>query len=334
MHRDDFGDIIDLRKVPVPHAPKGFVRWIVPAVVVIVFLFTTFYTVGPEEIGVVLRLGKYIRSTDPGLHAKIPFGVERVTKVPIQRQLKQEFGFRTVRAGVRSEFTTRGTTGESNMLTGDLNAAVVEWVVQYRIVDPYMYLFRVRNVETTFRDMSEAAMRRVVGDRTVNEVLTVGRQEVADQALQELQELCDQYETGIKVDQVVLQDVNPPDPVKPSFNEVNEAQQERERLINEAQSEYNKVIPRARGEAEQTIRQAEGYALDRLNRARGDSARFVAFYDEYRKAPEVTRKRIYLETMNEILPRVEQKIIVDNDLKGILPLLNLNTSRPKGEGQE
>jgi membrane protease subunit HflK len=257
-----------------------------------------------------------------------------VTKVPIQRQLKQEFGFRTVRADVRSQYTEKGLSGESNMLTGDLNAAVVAWVVQYRIVEPYKYLFRVRNVENTFRDMSEAVMRRVVGDRTVNEVLTIGRQEVADHVLQQLQELCDQYDTGIKVEQVVLQDVNPPDPVKPSFNEVNEAQQERERLINEAQSEYNKVVPRAQGEAEQTIQQAEGYALDRLNRARGDSARFVAFYGAYRRAPEVTRKRIYLETMNEILPKVSQKIIVDDNLKGILPLLNLNTWRSKGESTE
>ena len=327
MERDNFGDIMDLRKVSIPHAPKALVRWIVPAIIVLILLFTALYTVGPEEIGIVLRLGKYVRSTDPGLHVKLPFGFERVTKVPIQRQLKQEFGFRTVRAGVRTEYTTKGTAGESNMLTGDLNAAVVEWVVQYRIVEPYMYLFRVRNVSNTFRDMSEAVMRRVVGDRTVNEVLTIGRQEVADNVLLQLQELCDQYETGIKVEQVVLQDVNPPDAVKPSFNEVNEAQQERERLINEAQSEYNKVIPRARGEALQTIRQAEGYALDRFNRARGDSARFVAFYGEYLKAPEVTRKRIYLETMNEVLPRVEQKIIVDDDLRGILPLLNLNTQR-------
>jgi membrane protease subunit HflK len=197
-------------------------------------------------------------------------------------------------------------------------------------VEPYKYLFRVRNVQNTFRDMSEAVMRRVVGDRTVNEVLTIGRQEIADQVLQMLQELCDQYETGINVDQVVLQDVNPPDPVKPSFNEVNEAQQEKERLINQAQSDYNKVIPRAKGEAEQTIRQAEGYALDRLNRARGDSARFVAFYDAYRMAPEVTRKRIYLETMSEILPKVEQKIIVDDDLRSVLPLLNLRTGGTSG----
>lgn len=334
MERYNFEDQFDLRKIPMPSAPRGLVRWVVPAIFVIILLITTFYTVGPEETGIVLRLGKYVRSATPGLHARLPLGIERVTKVPIQRQLKEEFGFRTLRAGIRSQYSTKGHSDESNMLTGDLNAAVVEWVVQYRIVEPYMYLFRVRNVDNTFRDMSEAVMRQVVGDRTVNEVLTVGRQEIADQVLQELQSLCEQYETGIKVEQVVLQDVNPPDPVKPSFNEVNEAQQERERLINEAQSEYNKVIPRAQGEAEQTIRQAEGYAVDRLNRARGDSARFVAFYNAYRRAPEVTRKRIYLETMNEILPRVSQKIIVDDNLKNVLPLLNLSTSRAKGEEAE
>jgi membrane protease subunit HflK len=218
------------------------------------------------------------------------------------------------------------------MLTGDLNAAVVEWVVQYRIVDPYKYLFRVRNVRDTFRDMSEAVMREVVGDRTVNEVLTVGRQQIADLVEQDLQALCDQYENGIKVEQVVLQDVNPPDPVKPSFNEVNQAQQEKEKLINEAQSEYNKVIPRARGEAQQTIQEAEGYALNRVNTARGDSARFVAVFNEFTKAPEVTRRRIYLETMNKILPQVKGKIVVDQDLRSVLPLLNLQPAVKGGEG--
>ena len=217
------------------------------------------------------------------------------------------------------------------MLTGDLNAAVVEWVVQYRIVDPYNYTFRVRNVDETFRSMSEAVMRRVVGDRTVNEVLTVGRAEVALEVEKQLQELCDQYQTGIKVEQVVLQDVNPPDPVKPSFNEVNEAQQEREKLINQAQSEYNKVIPRAEGEALQTIQEAEGYALERVNRARGDSARFAALFSEYRKAPEVTRRRIYLETLSEILPNVQRKVVVDGDLRGILPLLNLDATGQGGK---
>jgi len=341
MHDDDIGEHFDFRSLALPPRPRGlppntgmWARWGALIIFIIIFLVSAIYTVDPEEVGIVLRLGKYVRSTDPGLHFKLPFMIERAIKVPIQRQLKEEFGFRTVRAGVRSQYSTRGYTGESNMLTGDLNAAVVEWVVQYRIVDAYKYLFRVRNVDNTFRDMSEASMRLVVGDRTVNEVLTVGRQEIADRVLQKLQDLCDQYETGIKVEQVVLQDVNPPDPVKPSFNEVNEAQQEKERLINQAQSEYNKVIPRARGEAEQTIQQAEGYALDRVNRARGDSARFVAFYEAYRRAPDVTRRRIYLETMNEILPKVSHKFIVDDDLSNVLPLLNLDTGRVGGGSKE
>lgn len=310
----------------------GAARWVVGLIVVLVLAVSSFYTIDPEEIGVVLRLGRYERGTDPGLHARLPLGIERVIKVPIQRQLKEEFGFQTVSAGVRTQYQNRGHEAEANMLTGDLNAAVVEWVVQYRIVDPYQYLFRVRHVRTTFRDISEAVMRRVVGDRTVNEVLTVGRQEIADLAQNELQALCDQYETGIKVEQVVLQDVNPPDPVKPSFNEVNQAQQEREKLINEAQSEYNRVIPRARGEAQQTITEAEGYALNRVNTARGDSARFVVVYREYARAPEVTKKRIYLETMNSVLPQVSKKVIIDEDLKGIIPLLNLEPEARKTGG--
>jgi membrane protease subunit HflK len=298
-----YGEPINFPQIQIPRFSGGIVRTGVLVLLILIALLTSFYTVGPEQIGVVLRFGRYVRSTDPGLHFKLPYGIENVTKVPVQRQLKQEFGFRTRSAGVRSDYTKRGYEGEANMLTGDLNAADVEWVVQYRVVDPERFLFRVRNVQPTFRDMSEAVMREVVGDRTVNEVLTVGRQEVADQVEQRLQLLCEQYETGIKVEQVVLQDVNPPDPVKPSFNEVNEAQQEKETLINEAQAEYNRVIPRARGEAQKTIQQAEGYLLDRVNRARGDSARFAALYQSFRLAPEVTRTRIYL--------------------RGLLPLLNL-----------
>ncbi len=220
------------------------------------------------------------------------------------------------------------------MLTGDLNAAVVEWVVQYRVVDAFKFLFRVREVEETFHDMTEAVMRSVVGDRTVNEVLTVGRQEIEVQVKELLQGLCDQYETGIRVDQVVLKDVNPPDLVKPSFNQVNQAEQEKERLVNEAQSQYNQVVPRAEGEALQTIQQAEGYALDRVNRAQGDAARFDSLYAEYRKAPEVTRKRIYLETMARILPQVGRKVIVDDGLKGVIPLLNLQEPSPAPGGGE
>ena len=317
-------------EIKIPQLDRSKIQLIIGGVLILILAMTSFYTIDPEETGLVLRFGKFVRATDPGLHFKMPFGVERVLKVPIQRQLKEEFGFRTVKAGVKSQYSVKPYQDESNMLTGDLNAAVVEWVVQYRIVDPYKYLFRVRNVEKTFRDMSEAVMRKVVGDHIVNEVLTVGRAEVALQVTLELQELCDQYETGIKVDQVVLQDVNPPDPVKPSFNAVNEAQQEKEKLINLAQSEYNREIPKARGAALQTIQEAEGYALDRVNRSQGDALLLTAIYDAYRQAPEVTRTRMYLETMTEVLPQVQSKIIVDDGLKGVLPLLNLNSNEPKG----
>ena len=317
--------VVEFPKMPkLPKLPAGGVRVVLIAVIVLIALSSSVYTIEPEEVGVVVRLGRYSGTTDPGLHFKIPLGVDKVFKVAVQRQLKQEFGFRTLEPGVRSQFTTAGLQDESNMLTGDLNAVVVEWVVQYRVVDPYKYLFRVREVEETFRDLSEAVMRKVVGDRTVNEVLTVGRQEIEDLVSLGLQDLCDQYETGIRVEQVVLQDVNPPDPVKPSFNEVNQSEQERERMINEAQSEYNKIIPRAEGEARQTIQQAEGYALDRVNRAQGDAARFNSMYSEYRKAPEVTRTRIYLETMNNILPKAGRKVILDEKLEGVLPLMNLD----------
>ncbi len=323
MNGKDGDNPREIPEIKLPQINASAIQRIVLVLLVVVAAFTSYYTIGPEETGLVLRFGKYINSTDPGLHFKIPFGVERVMKVPIQRQLKEEFGFRTVKAGVKSQYSTRPYADESNILTGDLNAAMVEWVVQYRVTDPYLYLFRVRNMQDTFRDMSEAVMRQVVGDRTVHEVLTVGRAETAMQAQVHLQQLCNQYETGIKVDQVVLQDVNVPDPVKPSFNEVNESEQEKARLINEAQSEYNKVVPRARGEAQQTIQEAEGYAMERINYARGDSARFVALFKAYQRAPEVTRKRIYLETMTEVLPNVEHKIIVDGDLRSVLPLLNL-----------
>lgn len=331
MNGDPTKTVINFPKMPkLPRFPSGGLRAIVLIILAVILLATSVYTIEPEEVGVVLRLGKFIYMTDPGLHFKIPFGVDRVIKVAVQRQLKQEFGFRTTAVGVRSRIERVPT--EADMLTGDLNAAVVEWVVQYRVINAKDYLFKVRNVEETFRDMTEAVMRQVVGDRTVNEVLTVGRQEIEDLVKLQLQELSDQYQTGIRVDQVVLQDVNPPDPVKPSFNEVNQAEQERERLVNEAQSEYNKIIPRAEGEARQTIQQAEGYALNRVNRAQGDAARFDALYAEYRKAPEVTRKRIYLETLSEVLPQAGSKLVVDSDLEGILPLLNLKDGQPAGGG--
>ncbi|HPR72926.1 MAG TPA: FtsH protease activity modulator HflK, partial [Bacteroidales bacterium] len=217
----------------------------------------------------------------------------------------------------------QGTADESLMLTGDLNLADVEWVVQYRIEDPYLFLFKVRSPVTTLRDISEASMRQIVGDRTVNEVLTVGRSEIANKVHLQMQELCSEYSLGIKIEQVVLQDVNPPDPVKDAFNAVNQAQQEKETLINQARSEYNKVIPRAEGQAEETIQKAEGYATERVNNALGEATRFTALYKEYIKAPEVTKRRLYLETMTDVIPRLGNKIITDEEGGNVLPLLQL-----------
>lgn len=300
-----------------------FLPWLALGFLVLGFGGTAVFQVEPEEEGVVLRFGEYDRTVSPGLHFKLPAPIETIWKVPTQRQLKEEFGFRTVKADVRSQYTSKGLNDEKLMLTGDLNVAVVEWIAQYRVKDPYQYLFKVRNVRSTFRDMNEAVMRQIVGDRSVTEVLTIGRQEIESEAQRLLQAKCDEYETGIQVEQVVLQNVTPPDPVKPSFDEVNQAQQERERLINEAKTAFNKVIPAARGQAEEMIAQAQGYAVERTNRASGEAERFTALREAYEEAPEVTRKRIYLETMTEVYPRAKRKILMSDGGTGVLPLLDL-----------
>jgi modulator of FtsH protease HflK len=302
---------------------KKYLTKIILGFIIFVGLLSSIRTVGPEEEGVVVQLGQFNRVVPPGLNFILPFGFETMSKIPVQRQLKQEFGFRTTDAGRQSEYAKTGFGDESMMLTGDLNLTDVEWVVQYRIVDSYNYLFRVRNPEKTLRDMAEASMRKIVGDRTVNEVLTVGRQEIATSVEVLLQELCDEYQNGIRIDQVVLQDVNPPEPVKPSFNAVNQAQQERETLINQAEAEYNRVIPRARGEASETIQLAEAFALNRVNRAKGEADRFNSLFEAYQQSPEVTKQRIYLETMERILPRIGNKVITDEKGNNVLPLLNL-----------
>jgi membrane protease subunit HflK len=336
----DFVEVLQkIRKFITQHR-----RWIIIAalsVLVIWLVFASYYQIEPDEIGVIRRLGRYVETSEPGPHFKIPL-IETVTKVPVQRQLKMEFGFRSQtvpgeRAQTRqtdrpaARTTYQGTTSEflreSLMLTGDLNVAVVDWIVQYKIKDPYKYLFKVRNVEETLRFLSEAAMRFVVGDHSVNEVLTTGRQVVATKAKDLLQQFAERYECGVDIQQVVLQDVNPPDPVKPSFNEVNQAIQEKERAINESQAEMNKEIPRARGEAEQSVRAAEGYAIERVNRSRGEAERFLAIYEEYRKAPDITRRRMYVETMVKVLPLVGNKVIVDESAKGLTPILRMDAER-------
>jgi len=312
-----------------PHVSLGGIATLIVILAVVVLGYTTFFTIEPEEVGVVLTFGRFTRQVEPGLQFKLPYPIQQAIKVPVQRQLKEEFGFRTERPGTRTVYSQDSFEEESMMLTGDLNVAEVQWTTQYRVHDPYKFLFKVERVTETFRDINEAVMREVVGDRSVTEVLTVGRQEIASEVENRLQTLCDQYETGIKIEQIVLQDVTPPDAVKPSFNEVNEAQQERERLINEARAEFNKVVPRAAGEAQRAIQEAEGYATDRVNRAEGDAALFSQLLAAYRRSPEVTRRRIYLETMQDLLPQVKRKIVLDDDLKGLIPLLSLGGTEVK-----
>lgn len=311
-----------------PELKKILSNWrlIISILVVVILILSGFFQIRPEEVGIITRFGKYTRKVDPGLNFKVPF-IEKVYKVPVEKQQKLEFGFRTTRAGVRSEYTRAGAKDESLMLTGDLNLADVEWVVQFRIEDAYNLLFKVRNPETTLRDIAEASMRQIVGDRTVNEVITVGRTEIAGKLEVLMQQLCREYSLGIKIDQVVLQDVNPPEAVKAAFNAVNQAQQEKETLINQAKSEYNKVIPKARGQAKETIQKAEGYATERVNNAKGEVARFNELYKEYVKAPEVTRSRIYLETMESVIPKLGNKIITDQEGNNILPLLQMQLNQ-------
>ena len=294
------------------------------AVLVVIALLTAFYTVQAESQGVVLRFGKYIKTVEPGLKFKLPFGIDTVQIVPVRRQLKQEFGVSTRDATNPYQYTSSSEQSrEKSMVTGDLNAASVEWIVQFRVNNPKQFLFQVKEPESTLRAVSESVMREVVGDRTVDEVITVGRQEIEVVALQRMQKLVDNYKMGLSIDQVQLKDVNPPPPVQPSFNEVNQAQQQREQLINQANGEYNKVVPRARGEADQKIRSAEGYALKRVNEAEGDATKFTALFTEFLKAPEVTKRRLHLETMRSIIPKMGKKIILDSDAKQILPLLQI-----------
>lgn len=303
---------------------KGNLFFIVILILVIIIGITgTFYSIDTDEVGVVQRFGKYVASTNPGLHFKFPFGIDKVTPVKVRRIETEEFGIRTIKAGRKTTYSDRPFLEESLMLTGDLNILDVRWIVQYRIADPVKFLFSTRNPVNNIRDISEVVMRRLVGDYSVDEVLTTKRVEINDLVQTGVQKILDIYETGIQVVTVKLQDVNPPDKVKPAFNEVNQAKQEKERLVNQAWEAYNKVVPRARGEAERTIREAEGYAIDRTNRAQGDTERFTAVLSEYKKAPTITKKRLYLETMTEIIPKARRKYIIDPKQSSILPLLNI-----------
>lgn len=317
-------------EIRLPTIPKNYIVVGIVIFILIMLFFTSFYTIKTDEVGVIKRFGKYSRTTIPGLHLKWPLGIESLTKIKgAQYIFREEFGYLTTKPGVRTQIRRDVShLAESLMLTGDLNIATVEWVVQYRIKNPKDYLFNVREITKTIRDIAESVTRQIVGNHSVDEVIILSRREIAQLIREKMQQILDRYQTGVDIETVELQDVNPPDPVKPSFNEVNEARQEMEKMINQAWESYNKVIPKAKGEAEKTIRQAEGYELNRINRAQGDANRFISIYETYRQSRDVTKRRMYLEAMSDILPKIERKYIVDKDQKGLLQLLQL---QDKGE---
>ena len=297
--------------------------WVIIAVLILYSFATSVYTVPEDSKAVVLRFGKDTRQEEPGLHFKLPFGIEKHYPVPVKRIFKEEFGFRTLKASVTTQYDSRDYPSESLMLTGDLNIADVEWVVQYKILDPRQYMFAIRDPQQALRDLSESVMRLVVGDQTATQVLTVGRSEITSEVEQKLQDLLNLYKTGLRVESVTLQDVNPPEMVKPAFNSVNEAKQEKEKLINEAREERNTTVPEAIGLAKQKVTEAEGYALKRVNQAQGDADRFISILNAYKSAKEVTRQRLYLETMAEVLPAVEEVYVIDGKSNTPLPILQL-----------
>jgi modulator of FtsH protease HflK len=325
----------------------GPIVGLVAVVVVLICLWSSWFTVQPEETGVVQRLGQVVRTAEPGLHFKWPFGIERVRLVPTARVLKEEFGFRTLTSvpGQRTQYSGHQATGnqayksESLMLTGDLNVIDVQWILQYRIEDPIRYLFAVRDTRQTIRDITEAVMRRVVGNRLGSDVLTVGRVAVSTTVKEEIQLILNAYDTGVRLVTVELQDVTPPDPVKPAFNEVNEARQDKERTINQAEEQVNRELPKAGGEAARSVREAEGYAIERVNRARGEANRFQAILAEYEQAPEVTRRRLHLEALGRVMTDMKGVYIVDSDQKAMIPWLTLDAGpqdaapKPTAEGR-
>jgi len=319
----DFNDFPGFEGLKLPKIKGSLAFYLLIGLAVIIVLFNMFYTVGSQEIGVIQRFGKYTKLAPSGLHFKIPF-IDKVTYVPVYMNLKEEFGFRTREAGVKTIVERRGYDDEALMLTGDLNILKVNWIVQYKIEDPIKYLFRVRSVEDTLRSLSESVMRLEVGNHSVDEVLTIGRVEIADNAYVLLKKELEEYETGVSLLVIKLKDVVPPDAVAESFNEVEKAKQEKERMINQAEQEYNRVIPEAEGKAKEMVSNAEGKAVARVNNALGDVAKFKYIYSQYRQAPKVTRTRIFLETMNVILPKAGRKLFIDPNQKGLLNLLNLS----------
>ncbi len=303
----------------------GRVGGLVVALIIFNVVYSSFYTINPGERGVVLRFGKFAKTASPGLNFKLPL-IDTVYKVNVDAVRKEEFGFRTREPGVKTIYQKEGYDNESLMLTGDKNVIDVEWIVQYKVDDPVRFIFKVADVPAAVRDASETAMRRIVGNMDFDYVLS-NREILAASTAREVQKSLDLYQAGVKIVTVQLQDVNPPDAVKPAFNEVNEADQDMKRLVNEAEEAYNKVVPKARGQAKETIEEAHGYAVARVNGAKGETARFLAVLKEYEGAKDVTRRRMYLETMQQVLPHVAEVYVIDKEQRSVLPFLDLGAAR-------
>lgn len=328
----DNNDVIDMneyfKNMP---SPQNMLK-VVIGIVILIFVFWgstgSFYKVRAEETGVILRLGKFSGLASPGLHFKIPFGIDRVILVKTGRVLKEEFGFRTNKPGIRTVYKKEGYEDEALMLSGDLNVTDLEWIVQFKVSDPFKFIFNIKKPVTTIRDLSEATVRNVVGDSHVTDILTTERSALAARVQVLLQKSLNDYDIGVRIITVKFQDVNPPEKVKGAFNEVNEAEQQKESLILNAKGQYNKEVPKAKGEAKRLIHEAEGYAMERVNRAQGEVARFLALLSQYKQYPEVTRRRLYLETLEKVLPHLKETYILDQKKTGssVIPFLPLRDS--------
>ena len=319
-----FGDV----DIQIPSFEFKKFGGLIAVIIAAIILFFSVYTVGANENAVVLRFGKYSSTTMPGLQFKVPF-VDQIKRVKVDKQFKREFGFRTAQAGVRTQYSNRNYNKESWMLTGDLNIADVRWIIQYKIKDAADYLFQVRDVENTIRDVSEATLRLIIGDRSFTEVLQTDRVAIADQAKVHMQQILDNYQAGIAIKMVQLQSVLPPEPVADSYNEVIRAEQEEEKLENEANQAFNKKIYKAEGEAKKLINEAKGYAVERINHAKGEATLFELVLAQYKKAPQITKDRYFIETMDVIFSKTPNKVIVDTRLENFLPMLNLKNKEEK-----
>lgn len=323
-------EVIDIQELRNKMNPK-MIGTVIVVVFILIAAFSSFYTVDQKEKAVVLLFGEYNRTTGPGLHFKLPFGIEKNFNVPTERILKEEFGFRTERAGVKTTYARGNFTAESVMLTGDLNIADVTWIIQYKINDPKAWLFHVQDQRKTIRDISQSVINQLVGDLAVFDVVTTQRTRIEQNGMERMNKIFSQYDMGIIVKTVKLQKtMYPKGAVQDAFEDVNKAIQDRIRLINEGKEAYNNAIPKARGTAQKTIQEAEGYAAEKVNLAKGDVARFLAVYGEYRKSPRVTRMRLYYEMWEDIFKSAGDTDIIDKNLSNFLPIKSLNNAKKGG----